>query len=136
MNPDPDHRNLLDDLCAEDDAFLAHEAKLKAFAAGRARRKRVARVVLPSALALAALAVTLTGLFKLEPAAGAGPQPVVAQARPAERPTARNAAKIEEPLTDEQLIAAFPPNSCMLIELDGKPVLVFRDAELQRRYFQ
>jgi len=132
MNPDPDERNLLDDLCAEDDAFLAHEAKLKAFAARSARRKRIARVLLPSALVLAALAMPLAARYRLERAAEAVPQPVVAQARPVERST----AKSDEPLTDEQLIAAFPPNSCMLIELDGKPVLVFRDAELQRRYFQ
>jgi hypothetical protein len=34
-------------------------------------------------------------------------------------------------LTDEQLIASFPPNSCFLAEVDGRQVLVFTDPQVE-----
>ncbi len=37
-------------------------------------------------------------------------------------------------LTDEQLIAFFPSNSCFLAEVEGRKILVFRNPELRQKY--
>ena len=37
-------------------------------------------------------------------------------------------------LTDEELIASFPPNTCLLAEVEGRKILVFRDATLRKQY--
>jgi hypothetical protein len=36
-------------------------------------------------------------------------------------------------LSDEQLIASFPPNSCFLAEVDGRQVLVFTDPAVEEK---
>jgi hypothetical protein len=38
-------------------------------------------------------------------------------------------------LTDEQLLASFPANSCFIAEADGRKILVFRNPELRQKYF-
>jgi len=38
-------------------------------------------------------------------------------------------------LTDEQLLAFFPPDSCFIAEADGRKILVFRSPELKQKYF-
>ena len=37
-------------------------------------------------------------------------------------------------LTDEELVASFPPNTCFLAEVDGRQVLVFTDVNLQEKF--
>lgn len=37
-------------------------------------------------------------------------------------------------LTDEQLIALFPPGSCWIAEVDGRKTLIFPDEALHRRF--
>jgi hypothetical protein len=37
-------------------------------------------------------------------------------------------------LTDDQLLASFPANTCYLAEVDGRKILVFVDPELQKKY--
>ena len=37
-------------------------------------------------------------------------------------------------LTDEQLVASFPPDTCYLAEVDGRMILVFVDPALQEKY--
>lgn len=39
-------------------------------------------------------------------------------------------------LTDEELIAKFPPGSCFIAEVNGKKILVFKDASVERQFFQ
>ena len=59
------------------------------------------------------------------PAPAQSPRPSstgIASAMPTARPPAY--------LSDQQLLDLFPPNSCLLAELNGKPVLVFQDANL------
>src|SRR5258705_6209149 len=36
-------------------------------------------------------------------------------------------------LTDEQLLASFPPNSCFLAEVDGRQILVFTDPAVEQQ---
>lgn len=38
-------------------------------------------------------------------------------------------------LTDEQLLAVFPPGSCFIAEVNGKKTLVFHDPALRAHYF-
>jgi len=38
-------------------------------------------------------------------------------------------------LTDEQLLAFFPADSCFIAEVDGRKILVFRNPELRQEYF-
>ena len=38
-------------------------------------------------------------------------------------------------LTDEQLLAFFPADSCFIAEADGRKILVFRSPELRQKYF-
>jgi hypothetical protein len=38
-------------------------------------------------------------------------------------------------LTDEQLLAFFPPDSCFIAEADGRKILVFRSPEIRQKYF-
>ena len=53
------------------------------------------------------------------------------------RPTAveAKAPANDATLTDEQLLAFFPADSCFIAEVDGRKILVFRDAELRKKYF-
>lgn len=39
-------------------------------------------------------------------------------------------------LTDEELIAKFPPDSCFLAEVNGKKILVFKDPAVEKQFFQ
>ena len=50
------------------------------------------------------------------------------------------AVQVEAPtndatLTDEQLLAFFPADSCFIAEADGRKILVFRSPELRQKYF-
>jgi hypothetical protein len=40
----------------------------------------------------------------------------------------------EKSLSDEELLAAFPPGTCALTEINGRKVLVFRDDEARKRF--
>src|SRR5439155_17575301 len=59
-------------------------------------------------------AETLIKSFRQTPEAGRGDSPV----------------RIET-ISDEQLVATFPPGSCFLAEINGEKVLVFTDPKLQ-----
>ena len=39
-------------------------------------------------------------------------------------------------LTDEELIAKFPPGSCFMAEVNGKKILVFKDPTVEKQFFQ
>ena len=38
-------------------------------------------------------------------------------------------------ITDEQLLAFFPTDSCFIAEVEGRKILVFRDPEVRQKYF-
>ncbi len=38
-------------------------------------------------------------------------------------------------MSDEQLLALFPPGSCYLAEVEGRKMLVFRDEKVKQRFF-
>jgi hypothetical protein len=40
-----------------------------------------------------------------------------------------------EMITDEQLIAAFPPGSCYIAEVNGQKQLFFRDSKVKEQFF-
>jgi hypothetical protein len=121
-------RRLLSDVLGEDDA--ARQAALAAF-----RRARFVRNVgrASALVALAGAAVSMGVLFSwhdldsnVRTIAKSGPATNVRRAdgsKPPQVPT----------LTDEQLLASFPPNSCFLAEIDGRQVLVFTDPAVERQ---
>jgi hypothetical protein len=39
-------------------------------------------------------------------------------------------------ISDQELIANFPPDSCFMAEVDGRKILVFRDEAVRREYFR
>lgn len=69
----------------------------------------------------------------------AGSQNPKSQVRPtyeSRAGTKRTPAKTEatHTMTDQQLLASFPPNSCYLAEVDGRKVLIFADASVRRKF--
>ena len=117
-------RRLLDDVLREGlaGAQSDKEAAITAFRRGRLWR-RVRRVSL-TALFVAAATV---GVLVIQPdAAKEGPLGASAHVQPPERsdmPT----------LTDEELIASFPSNSCFLAEVEGRQILVFVDPRVEEK---
>jgi hypothetical protein len=122
-------RRLLNDLLREDDG--AKQAALAAFRRARFVR-RVGRV--SALVVLAGVAVSIGILFSrhnvgtnVRTMAGNGPSTNVGRADDSKK-------QPEVPtLTDEQLLASFPPNSCFLAEIDGRQVLVFMDPAVEEQ---
>jgi hypothetical protein len=55
---------------------------------------------------------------------------------PAEVPSAETASsESTNLLTDEELLAAFPPGSCYLAEVNGQKVLLFHDEKVRAKFF-
>jgi hypothetical protein len=121
-------RRLLNDLLREDDA--ARQAAFAAF-----RRARFMRAIgRGSALVvLAGVAVSIGMVLSrhdldsdVRTTAKIGPSTHLRHADESKAPEVPT-------LTDEQLLASFPPNSCFLAEIDGRQVLVFTDPAVERQ---
>ena len=124
----------------QDEPFKEFEARLRQQALAEFRRGQAMRKVASiSSLAALVVASALGSFFFL-----AGPPKKESSpasdraASPGERPAALAKApgKTVSTLTDEELIASFPPNSCYLAEVDGRQVLVFRDSKLRSEYLR
>ena len=131
MSTDPDPQTpdpLLEAVLADTEWLAARAAgrmqALATFAAAQ-RSRRLARwgTVLLATFVIAVGAAWLNH----------SPVPRPAAARTTAPPAAR-AATQDAYLTDEQLVASFPPGSCFVAEVDGQPRLVFLDPRLAHRY--
>jgi hypothetical protein len=89
-------------------------------------RRRTARLMLAAA-ALAAFGVFAP--FYLQKASKSNPTVSSARAEVVTR------EKVET-ISDEELLRFFPPDSCFLAELDGKQILVFKDARLAEEFLE
>jgi hypothetical protein len=49
-------------------------------------------------------------------------------------PSQKQTAPLAKGLSDDELLAAFPPGTCALTEINGRKVLVFRDDEARKRF--
>lgn len=127
-------RTLLNEVFRADslDAFSG-QVKQRTFAAFR--RARFIRRIASISSAAAVVAALITGgiLFrgserKTAPVATA---PIAIEKTPLVQ--TKSQAK-DVSLTDEQLVALFPADSCFIAEVDGKKTLVFRRPELKKKY--
>jgi len=123
-NPDPHEEDALLEAVLRDDSWQAANATAKQEALGvfqaRQRLRRLTRWGgAAAALAVAAAACWIISQPDKTPprAAGhmAGPNPI-------------------NYLTDDELLALFPPGSCFLAEVDGQKELVFFDPKVEREY--
>jgi len=97
-------------------------------AALRAFRKNIYRRKLATISGIAAaLAVTTIGSFRTKHASMATLPPPLAEERAA--------ARASRSLSDDQLLAVFPPGSCYFAEVEGRKVLVFKDEKVRQMYF-
>lgn len=128
---------LLQDVVCEDPDFAACDAASRQAALGAFRRRvRLRLLGRVSALAAGILVCSSYWLW-LEPKESSSAPRIVSA--PEISPVAEPAPPVPEESTltrvsDAELLAAFPPGSCFLAEIDGKNMLVFRDPELRARY--
>jgi len=130
-NPDPDNEDALLEAVLRDDAWQAANAAGKAGALrifqARQRVRRWTRW--GGGLAVLAVAAACAAHWLAGPAAEA---PRRLALKPPGAPPAET--EMKQYLTDDELIALFPPGSCFLAEVDGKKKLVFLDPKVERQY--
>jgi hypothetical protein len=114
-----DHDSLLDRLLADED-WHALNTTVKARAVGAVRARRRQRALLAwggSAVAACALALTALNYFPSKD----GRAPTASVFVPRSAPTY---------ITEEQLMAYFPPGSCTIAEIDGERRFIILDPEI------
>ena len=121
------------------DSLDAFSGQLKERAWAEFRRARfMRRIALISGAAAAVTALVAGGLLfrasERNKTRDLATMPVRTESK---QPTAvqAEAPANDATLTDEQLLAFFPADSCFIAEVDGRKILVFRDAELRKKYF-
>ena len=140
MNNEPtDERQKLLNEVFRTDSSDAFGAQLKERAWAEFRRARfIRRIALISSAAAAVTALVAGGLFfrasERNKTRSLAIMPVRTEAK---QPTAvqAEAPANDATLTDEQLLAFFPADSCFIAEADGRKILVFRSPELRQKYF-
>jgi len=124
-----DLKELLEQTLTDSD-FETHDAGVRR-AALRAFRKNIYRRKLASisgmAAALVVTTILLIGSFRTKHASMATLPPRLAEERAA--------ARASRSLSDDQLLAVFPPGSCYFAEVEGRKVLVFKDQKVRQMYF-
>lgn len=129
--------------------FLRHDAQVRtrALTALRARRRWRRGLAVAGSLGSLAILLVATRFFGNEFNETVDRQlahpvsqeirhqirPEIVQSEP-QRPDSSNSAH-PATLTDEELIALFPPGSCFLAEVNGKKMLVFKDPEVRKQFF-
>lgn len=139
--PTDPKEKLLNDVL-QDESYPAFHDRLKRQALAEFRRGYFLRKVASVSAWAAALAALIAGsfFFRSKPAATIVNPPVATNIEtpplPEKHgPTAGTPAPQAFPtLTDEELIASFPPDTCFLAEVDGRKVLVFRSDELRKQF--
>lgn len=124
-NPDSEQATPLLDAVLRDEDWQAASAALKAEALGVFhRRQRLRRVTRWTGWGLALVVAIAGAAHWLRP-----PPPAPRQA--AVKPTEHESAHLRY-LSDEELLAAFPKGSCMLVEVNDRKQLVFLDPKLEQ----
>lgn len=121
-------RQLLNDVLREDDG--TRQIALAAFRRGRFMRK-LARVGATVVVATAITAAVL--LWQHDVSTNnriASGETVLTDSRDGRESVVQHDLPT---LTDEQLLASFPPNSCFLAEVDGRQMLVFTDPAVEQQ---
>lgn len=140
MNNEPSdpRRKLLNEVFRTD-SLDAFDGQLKERAWAEFRRARlIRRTGLISALAVTATLVTGGLLFRASERnkTRALVQTMLTRTESKQSAPVRAEARAgDTTLTDEQLLAFFPPDSCFLAEVDGRKILVFRNPEVREKYF-
>jgi len=134
-----DKQKLLNEVLGED-SFQAFNDGLKQHALREFRRARlVRRIASVSMIAagLVAVAFVSSQLFhgQTSPAPANAATAKIARAPiPSADLEKGNGAVMQDTLTDEQLVASFPSNSCFLAEVEGRKILVFRNPGLKKQF--
>jgi len=131
-------RRLLNEVFRADstDSFSG-QVKERAWAEFR-RARLIRRTALISSVIVAVTALVAGGLLfratERNKARNLATMPVRTESKP---PTAvqADAPTNDATLTDEQLLAFFPADSCFIAEVDGRKILVFRNPEVRQKYF-
>jgi hypothetical protein len=131
-------RRLLNEVFRTDssDAFSG-QLKERAWAEFR-RARFIRRIASISGVALTVTALVAGGLlFRASERSKTRSLATMRVGTEAERPTAvqGEAPANDATLTDEQLLAFFPADSCFIAEADGRKILVFHSPELREKYF-
>jgi hypothetical protein len=135
MNANKNQERLLQDVLSDLDQAQS-KAELKSRVLGEFRRARLFRQM-GRLSALAAALVALAALayeFRVPTPAPVALARRTRISKPVAGRTEHELTSGIELLTDDQLLASFPPNTCSLAEVDGHKVLVFRDPELRKQY--
>lgn len=130
MNP-KNLKELLEQTVADAD-FKTHDAEVRRAALREFRKSNYRRKLAAISGIAAALAVTtvlLIGSLRTKHVS------VAAVPLEAKGSTATQSARASGSLSDEQLLAVFPPGSCYFAEVDGRKMLVFKDEKVRQIYF-
>ena len=139
MNNEPsdEKRRLLNELFRAD-SLDPLSGRLKEQAWAEFRRARFLRQTASIGAAAAIVAVLIAGGLLFRSFLGTKTTSLVAVpsgSQQTRQKTAQPKASAgDTTITDEQLLAFFPSNSCFLAEVEGRKVLVFRTAELRQKY--
>jgi len=115
------------------DVLLEERGSEKAVAMVAFRRARSGRRVRAfGGLAVTIAAALVLGIhyYRIEPPATVAVKPSQPQALTT---GAENTGALLK-LTDEELLASFPSNSCFLAEVNGRQVLVFTDRSIKQKF--
>jgi hypothetical protein len=140
MNNEPsdEKRRFLNEVFRTD-SFDAFSGQLKERAWAEFRRARlIRRIALISGTTAAVTALVAAGLlFRASERTKTSTLATMPIRTEAKRSTAVQAeAPANDPtLTNEQLLAFFPADSCFIAEADGRKILVFRSPEIRQKYF-
>ena len=120
-------RQLLNDVLREDDD--TRQVALAAF-----RRARLVRKLVRTSAVVVATATTAAVLIWQHDVSTNNQITSGETALTDSRDGRESVAQHDLPtLTDEQLLASFPSNSCFLAEVDGRQILVFTDPTIERQ---
>jgi hypothetical protein len=129
---------LLDDVL-QNQSYGSFSERLKRQALREVRQRHTVRRIaaLSSLVSLVvAAAAFVTMYFRADSShdGSAGTLMVATQAQKRGHEPARMETQIASSISDQELIATFPPDSCCLAEVDGRTVLVFIDPEVRKRF--
>jgi hypothetical protein len=128
-NSDPDRDDVLLDAMLHDENWQTASAGFKAKALRTFRARQRVRRLTRWAGSVAVLAAVTAGVVHWSGRPAAPPRQI-AMAH-TEFPKAPDKPL---PLTDAELVAAFPKGSCFIAEVDGKKELVFLDPKVEHTY--